>query len=111
MLENHFVTEEVASAIEVFRLNLTPEKCQNYINKIHEVILSINRNNKKWLINTVFDLIKGFRNTVLSAFLTIHHPNPITSPYHRHPISLTSPTMVRDGREIGWGYQCSYSKR
>ena len=29
--------EEVASAIEEFRLSLTCEKCQNYINKIHEV--------------------------------------------------------------------------
>jgi hypothetical protein len=29
--------EEVAVAIEKFRLSLTPQKCQNYINKIHEV--------------------------------------------------------------------------
>ena len=42
--------ERVASAIEAFRLSLTPEKCQNYINKIHEgYILSIYRNNKKGL--------------------------------------------------------------
>ena len=32
--------EEVALAIENFRLSLTPEKCQNYINKIHEVLNS-----------------------------------------------------------------------
>ena len=30
--------EEVANAIEEFRLSLTPEKCQNYINRIHNVI-------------------------------------------------------------------------
>jgi hypothetical protein len=30
--------EEVANAFEEFRLSLTPEKCQNYINRIHKVI-------------------------------------------------------------------------
>ena len=30
--------EEVANAIEEFRLSLTSEKCQNYINRIHKVI-------------------------------------------------------------------------
>ena len=29
--------EEVAYAIETFRKSFTPQKCQNYINKIHEV--------------------------------------------------------------------------
>ena len=29
--------EEVAGAVQDFRKKLTPEKCQNYINKIHEV--------------------------------------------------------------------------
>ena len=31
-------SEEVANAIEEFRLSLTPEKCQKYINRIHKVI-------------------------------------------------------------------------
>ena len=31
--------EECAFAIEKFRLSLTPEKCQNYINKLNEVYL------------------------------------------------------------------------
>ena len=30
--------EEVAEAIETFRLTLTPEKCKNYINRIHKVV-------------------------------------------------------------------------
>ena len=30
--------EEVAEAIHEFQESLTPEKCQKYINKIHEVI-------------------------------------------------------------------------
>ena len=30
--------EEVAGAMEEFRVSLTPEKCQNYINKLHEVL-------------------------------------------------------------------------
>ena len=46
LLENHFVPEEVASVIEVFRLSLTPEKCQNYINKLDGVNLSC----MKWLV-------------------------------------------------------------
>ena len=29
--------EEVAHAVETFRQGLTPQKCQNYINKKHEV--------------------------------------------------------------------------
>ena len=40
--------EECAYAIEEFRLSLTPQKCQNYINKINEVfIIYLNINNKK----------------------------------------------------------------
>ena len=34
-------TEECASAIEAFRLSLTPQKCQNYINKINEVFIKL----------------------------------------------------------------------
>ena len=33
--------QEVANAIEEFRTTLTPEKCQNYINKIHEVLKTL----------------------------------------------------------------------
>jgi hypothetical protein len=35
------IPQEVANAIEEFRSTLTPEKCQNYINKIHEVIKTL----------------------------------------------------------------------
>ena len=30
--------EKVAGAIEEFRISLTPEKCQDYINEFHEVL-------------------------------------------------------------------------
>jgi hypothetical protein len=29
--------EEMADVVEEFRMTLTPEKCQKYINKLHEV--------------------------------------------------------------------------
>ena len=40
-------TEECASAIEAFRLSLTPQKCQNYINKINEVFIKLQKYNIK----------------------------------------------------------------
>jgi transposase len=42
--------EEVAFAIETFRLSLTPEKCQNYIKKIYEVFLFKYQSNIFYLI-------------------------------------------------------------
>ena len=45
--------EEVAKAIHEFRDTLTPEKCQNYINKIHEVNIFI-----KFVV--VFNFLKNF---------------------------------------------------
>ena len=69
--------ERVASAIEAFRLSLTPEKCQNYINKIHEVFISVYRNNKQRFINTVFDLIKGYRYSYSKRWRLVGQINPI----------------------------------
>ena len=44
--------EECAYAIVELRLSLTPQKCQNYINKINEVIIIyLYINNKKIIFN------------------------------------------------------------
>ena len=69
--------ERVASVIEAFRLSLTPEKCQNYINKIHEVFIGVYRNNKQRFINTVFDLIKGYRYSYSKRWRLVGQINPI----------------------------------